>query len=276
MDIIKASGQKEKFSEEKLYRSIKRSGAKLTLTEETCRQVIKNIGPGASSAEILKQVTQCLKKENPALAARYNLKRAIMALGPTGFPFERYVAAILEEYGYRTQVGRQIQGYCINHEIDIIAQKQDKHFMIECKYHNSSGLRSDLKVVLYTWARFLDLQKKWQETPGHRHFHQPWLVTNTRCTSQAVKYAACSGLRIISWRYPRGGSLEHFVEEKGLYPITILPSLTRYAGEKLAQGKIMLAKNLLEYPDRNLSQRVGLKLRAIQKLQAEANLITKL
>jgi len=51
---------------------------------------------------------------------------------------------------------------------------------------------------------------------------QGWLVTNTRCTSDAIQYAECVGLRIMSWRYPATGSLEKMIEEKRLYPATIL------------------------------------------------------
>lgn len=271
MDIIKASGEKEKFSKEKLTGSLKRAGVEPKLAKKVYQEVAKTIRPGIDSGEILERVTRCLKQENPILAARYNLKRAIMELGPTGFPFERYVAEIFKEYGYATKVGKIVKGYCVKHEVDVVAQKEKKHFMVECKYHNSGGLKSDLKVVLYTFARFLDIKKAWEKLPDHQNFfHQAWLVTNTRCTSQAVRYAKCVGLKIISWRYPKEESLEFLIEKKGLYPITILPSLDRYARERLAQKRIMLAKDLLKYSVNDLIKIVGLQPNIVQKLQEEA------
>lgn len=155
MEIIKSSGEKQKFSREKLYGSLKRAGAEPELAQEISQKIAKTIQSGISSEKILEEVSYCLQKENPMLAARYNLKRAIMELGPTGFPFESYIAEILKEYGYDTKVGRRVQGYCVNHEVDVIAQKGKKHFMIECKYHNRGGSRSDVKVALYTFARFI-------------------------------------------------------------------------------------------------------------------------
>ena len=271
MDIIKASGEKEKFNKEKLYGSLKRAGAQSGLAEEICKEMAKAVHPGVSTEEILNQTLRCLKKENPILAARYNLKRAIMELGPTGFPFERYVAEILKEYGYTTQVGRMVRGYCVEHEVDVIAQKEEKHFMVECKYHNSGGVKSDVKVTLYTYARFLDIKKQWEKLPGHRNFfHQAWLVTNTKCTGQALQYAKCAGLKIISWRYPKNESLEYLIENKGLYPITLLPSLTRYAKEKLAQTEVILTKSLLEYSVDDLVKLTGLQPNIAEKLQKEA------
>jgi len=148
MDIIKASGSKEKFRKEKIYSSLKRIGVDPRLAQKVSQEVTNTLGKRVSSERVLRRVTQCLRRENPIFAARYNLKRAIMELGPAGFLFEKYVSEIFREYGYLTQVGRMVRGYCVRHEIDVIAQKGKKHFMIECKYHNRRGTRSDIKVAL--------------------------------------------------------------------------------------------------------------------------------
>ncbi|MBI4101475.1 MAG: restriction endonuclease [Candidatus Nealsonbacteria bacterium] len=269
--IIKASGEREKFESEKIYQSLKRAGADATLAEKISGQVKKEISSGDSSANVLQEVSRRLRRENPILAARYNLKRAIMDLGPTGFPFERYVAKILEAYGYRTKVGQLVRGQCVSHEIDVVAQKGNEHFMIECKYHNTRGLRSDVKVALYTYARFLDVKKAWEKIPGHRYlFHQAWLVTNTKCTSQAVNYARCAGLKIVSWRYPRNESLEYLIEKKKLYPVTILFYLPRFLKERLAQSGLMLVKDLIDYSVEDLAKTLGIQLNLARKLRQEA------
>ncbi|MCH8741548.1 restriction endonuclease [Patescibacteria group bacterium] len=270
MDIIKASGEKEKFNKVKLYQSLKRAGVQPKLAGKVCKTVAKSIRHGMNSGEILDQTTKCLQEENPILAARYNLKRAIMELGPAGFLFEKYIAEILKEYGYTTKVGSIVKGYCISHEIDVVVRKGKKHFMIECKYHNNRGIRSDVKVALYVYARFLDVKKAWEKKPGHQYFfHQAWLVTNTKCTSEAIRYARCAGLKIISWRYPKDKSLECLIEKKGLYPITILPSLTKYAKEMLAKKRIVLAKDLLKYSLHDLVRLTGLQSNITRKLQEE-------
>lgn len=279
LEIIKASGEKEKFNKKKLEQSLKRAGAESALAKKVSREISKKVSAGISSEKILNQAISFLKKENPILAARYNLKRAIMELGPTGFPFEKYIAEILKAYGYRTKVGKMVKGYCLSHEIDVIVQKdpsassgqKKEHFMIECKYHNRRGRRSDVKVALYIYARFLDVKKAWEKVPGHNQFfHQAWLVTNTKCTSEAIRYGKCTGLKIISWRYPKNESLEYLIEKKGLYPITILPSLNKYAKSRLAESKIILAKDLLKYSLGDLVHVTGLSSNIINKLQKEA------
>lgn len=273
MEIVKASGEREPFKKEKLLRSLKKAGVNSVLAEKIVTDTAKNIYSGISSGEILSQVTNFLKRENPIFASRYNLKRAIGELGPTGFPFEKYVARIFKEYGYSVKVGRIIQGYCVSHEIDVIAQKDSRHFMIECKYHNSGGIKSDVKTAMYTFARFLDVKKSWEKTPGHHNFfHQAWLVTNTKCTSQAVRYANCSGLKIISWRYPKDQSLEYLIENKRLYPITIL-YVPRHLRERMAQKNMILVKDLLRYPVGSLSRTLGIKENFAEKLQKEAKIL---
>jgi hypothetical protein len=271
MDVIKASGEKQRFSQEKLSGSIKRAGVESRLAKDIAKTVAKNIKGGVDTGKILNQALHSLQKQNPALAAKYNLKKAIMELGPAGFTFEKYVAEIFKEYGYSVKTGETVKGYCVNHEIDVIAQKDNKHFMIECKYHNERGIRSDVKVALYTFARFLDVKKAWEGAPGHKDFfHQAWLVTNTKCTKQAILYARCAGLKIISWRYPRSESLEYLIEKKKLYPITIFPFLSRYVKERLVEGHILLVKDLLKYSIEGLARTTGLESNIIEKLQKQA------
>ena len=271
MDIIKASGEKQKFSKKKLSQSLKRAGAQPSLAERVSKKITKEISSGTSTREILKQATSYLKKENPILAARYSLKKAIMELGPTGFPFERYVAEILKQHGYNTKLRKIAKGYCVDHEIDVIAEKEKKNHMIECKFHNSRGSHSDVKVALYVHARFLDVKSAWEQKPGRKYFfHQVWLVTNTRCTSEAIRYAKCVGLKIISWRYPRNESLEYLIEKKGLYPVTILLSLTRDAKEKLVERQLVLVRDLLKHSTSNLVKMTGIKSNIIKRLQEEA------
>lgn len=271
MRITKARGEEELFSEEKIVSSLMRAGASRTLADGTARRVRKKARSGISSDEIYDHVLRRLQKEKPVVAVRYSLKRALMKLGPAGFMFEKYVAAILKEHGYSVEVGKIVEGYCVSHEVDVVAQKEDRHFMIECKYHNRPGIRSDVKVTLYVYGRFLDVERIWREKPGHEQkFHQAWLVTNTKVTSEAITYGRCVGLHVVAWRYPRGQSLENLIEEKKLYPVTILPSLIRQVREKLAVEGIVLARDVLSYSVQDLVRLTKVQPHLIQRLQEEA------
>jgi len=188
-----------------------------------------------------------------------------MILGPTGFPFEKFIARMLKEYGYKTRKNVHARGKCVTQEIDVTAKKGKKKYMIECKYHNTPGKRSDLKVVMYTYARFLDVKRK--------KFNQPWLVTNTNCTSEAIKYAKCMNLKIIGWRYPRKDCLEKILVQKNLYPITVLTIPTLKVKRKLVGANLMLVRDLLKHKIPYLRLKTRIPKKILKKLRTEAKQI---
>ena len=187
-----------------------------------------------------------------------------MDLGPGGYFFERYMAVVLEHYGYKTKYNQFVMGRCTEHEVDIVAERNKERFMIECKYHMSSGQASDLKVALYTNARFIDLKEKQKFTKGV-------LMTNTRCTSEAINYARCVGLKIIAWRYPTNkDNLEHYIESKKLYPVTVLLSLNKYLNKRFREENIVLASDLAKFEPNELSKRFRIKKPLAKNLIHEA------
>ncbi len=261
MYVIKESGEKEKLDLKKLKLSLYSAGASKNLVNKTIREVKRKAYPGVTTREILHTVLQCLKEE-AGVSQRYNLKRAVMLLGPSGFPFEKFVARILREYQYKTKTNVLVRGKCVMQEIDVQAVKNKQKFMIECKYHNTPGKKSDLKVVMYTYARFLDVQ--------HKGFDQGWLVTNTKCTTEAEKYAACSGLRVISWKYPKEFCLEKMLEQRKLYPITTLFSVNFQYKEKLIKSNVILLRDLLDQRLTFLRMKTRLPKKVLKILREEA------
>jgi len=155
-------------------------------------------------------------------------------------------------------------GRCNEHEVDIVAERNNQKFMIECKYHRDTGQASDLKVALYTYARFLDLKDK-------HNFTKAILLTNTRCTSEAIHYAKCVGLRIIAWRYPNNiNNLEHYIESKKLYPVTVLLSLNKYLNKRFREENLVLTSDLAKYKPNQLSKKFRINLPLARRLIAEA------
>ena len=96
------------------------------------------------------------------------------------------------------------------------------------------------------------------------------LVTNTKCTTNAVKYAKCVGMDIIGWHYPKKESLENLIEQKKLYPITCFPFLKKQTRNQLIANNIILAKDLLGLNLRKLSQKSGISLKELQAFQNAA------
>lgn len=273
--IRKASGQKEAFNRPKLKHSLERAGVEANTARRVSLAVEQTLPRGATTDDVLKNTIRLLKKENAILASRYDLKKAIMNLGPTGFPFEDFVAAILRAYGFQTKVGQIVRGFCVNHEVDVVAKKGNRHIMVECKYHNERGVTSDVKVSMYTYARFKDIEQCWQDAEHARrgreaHFHEAWLVTNTHCTKDARVFAECNKLRIVSWHYPERASLEDFIERKGLYPVTMLPSITRRARDLFFKAGITIAREVATGASESIAKATGLPRDFVLKLQAEA------
>ncbi len=197
-----------------------------------------------------------------------------MELGPSGYPFEKFVAEIFNRKGYKTQVGQIVKGNCVSHEVDVIAENETEHFMIECKYHNTPGRVSDVKIPLYIQSRFKDVEAAWLKIPKFASkLHQGWVVTNTKFTTDALQYGTCIGLKLIGWNYPNGESLRSMIDTLKLYPITCLTSLTGYEKQKLLENKIVLTKELLE--NQTLLEDAGIKPTRIVTIMNEASLLCR-
>ncbi len=245
--ITKASGEVEPFMEDKLRLSLERSGADKVEIEKVVQEINHKLHEGISTKKIYRIAFNLLKKRSRPIAAKYHLKSAIMELGPSGYPFERFVGEILKHQEYSVRVGEIVKGTCVNHEIDVIAEKDDHHFMIECKYHNQPGIICNVKIPLYIQARFKDVESAWVRLPDHgTKFHQGWVVTNTKFSSDAIKYGNCAGLNMLGWDYPVKGSLKELIDSLGLYPVTCLTTLTRFEKQNLLDRKIVLCKEVCD------------------------------
>lgn len=243
--ITKASGNIVPFSDEKLVQSLKRAGASPELAQSILEGIAPELYEGISTKKIYRLAFKRLKKASKRAAGKYHLKQAIMELGPSGFPFEKFIGELLKHQGFRTQVGVIVEGHCVNHEIDVVAVKEDHHYMVECKYHNQRGISCDVKVPLYIYSRFKDVERKWLELPGHAAmFHQPWVVTNTKFTADAIQYGTCMGMKLIGWNYPPKDNLQRLVEGLNLYPVTCITSLTQYEKQFLLEKGIVLCKQM--------------------------------
>lgn len=255
--IIKAAGTQEWFSKEKLKRSLKKSGAGEEIIEAVVQEITEHLSAGMSTRQIYRQAFELLRQYAPPQAARYKLKQAIHELGPSGFPFELLVAALLRQEGYYTKVGVVVRGHCVPHEIDVEAQKDEIHFMVECKFHNNQGMHSDVKVPLYIRSRFLDVERKWKELSGHASkFHQAWIFTNTRFTKDALAYGVCMAMHLTSWDFPPGKSLRDRINASGLHPLTCLTTLTTQEKKLLLAKRIVLCKEICDQPE--LLHRAGI------------------
>jgi Holliday junction resolvase-like predicted endonuclease len=238
MKVLKADGSSQPYQEIKVINAIRRAGIPKQLQQKVLDHVNTKIYEQIPTSEIYHHVVEYLDSSSePFSRAKFSLKQAIMQLGPTGYPFEDFVAKILETQGYTTEVRQIMLGKCVNHEIDIVASKDNKKILIEAKFHNHQGTKSEVHVPLYVKSRFDDVKDKY-------HLNEAWVITNTKATTDAIAYALCVNMKIISWSYPETESLRDLVESAGLHPITILTSLTLQQKATLLDNHIVLCKDV--------------------------------
>ncbi len=270
--ITKASGELEPFDESKLRRSLKSAGAADSMIDIVVAAVSKKLVVGISTRNIYREAFRLLRAESQRVAGRYKLKEAMLELGPTGFPFEHFVSEILFRTGYNTEVGVMVQGDCVTHEIDVIAQKDDHYYLVECKFHNKKENRCNVQVPLYIQSRFADVKNRWIQQPGHegkKHFGL--VVTNTRFTKDALQYGECVGLKLLSWDYPEKNSLKDLIGRLNLHPVTCLSALTKKEKSQLTEKGIVLIVQLFER-EKKLKE-IGLDQRKINRVMKEAQAI---
>ena len=237
IQVKKASGELEAFSEEKVRQSLQRAGAKAEVIEKIIIDLKSKLHDGISTRAIYKQVFNLLNQLQEHQGYRYSLKEALMKLGPSGYPFEKFIGKLLEYQGYKTRVNVEIMGKCVSHEIDVIAEKNNETALIECKFHNHHGIKTRVKTALYVQARFEDVVEK------NEKYKNIWLVTNTKLTDRAISYGECKGMKMLAWRYPQENSLEQMIEKSKLLPVTVLSFLSQKEIRILMDNNIVVCRD---------------------------------
>lgn len=266
--VKKASGEVEPFSQQKLENSLRKAGA----SEETINKITANIKSwlyeGVSTRKIYARAFGLLKRKTGGSAARYKLKKAMMELGPTGFPFERFVGELMKLQGFDVQTGQITQGNCVQHEVDVVATNKNIQRLMECKYHNSPEKISDVKVPLYIRSRMNDIIDRRKKNPEFAGLEfEGWVVTNTRFSSDAIDYGTCSGLKMLSWDFPENNALKDLIERYHVFPITTLVHLNQKQKVFLAEKGIVLCRQLFQ--QKQVLDELDLSNTARRKILAE-------
>jgi len=237
--VVKRSGEREQFDRTKTKAAVMRAGVPDHEAEEILERLLPQLYDGITTEEIYRRVHQMLEGRK---AAKFSLKKAILRLGPEGLNFENFVARLFEAEGYRTRTRTLVQGRCVQHEVDVLMERGGESTMVECKFHNSLGLKCSIQSALYTYARFLDIR-------NGTGMDRSCLVTNTRFTSDVDHYARCVGMSLLGWRHPEGEGIEQLTERHQLYPVTIL-EMRRQDLFSLMSNGFLLVKDIFDREDR--------------------------
>lgn len=248
VQVVKADGSVEPFKTAKLQRSLRRSGASKDEVAYVVDHILSELYDGIETQDIYRHAFKLLRESELPAAARYSMRRALFDLGPTGFPFEDFLARLFAFEGYTTATRTALTGTCAPHELDITAYKHDRSFVAEAKFHSRPGIKSDLQVVMYCYARFLDLREQQickEDVCGISEF---WVITNTKFTTTAEKYAECVGLTLLSWDYPHTDNLYDRIQRYGMYPLTVMQNLSTSHKRTLIERGAIICRDILENP----------------------------
>lgn len=267
--IKKATGVIEDFDRSKLLNSLIRAGATVEQAKDVVKEVIRQIKPLMSTRKIYRLAHRYLKQFNRASVLRYSLKEALLRLGPSGYPFEKYVGKLLRNNGYEVKVGIILEGKCVSHEVDVFAENKKEIILVECKYRNNAKGAHDVKTALYVQARYQDLRNEMEKQYPDKQING-WLVTNTRFTEDAMQFAKCSGIKLVSWRYPEKDSLEKMIEADKLYPVTVLSGLNSQQIHKLIENDVFLMSDLAKKDTASISKLLSITDRKASTLRHQA------
>ena len=274
MLITKVDGTVEEFNPSKLRHSLRRAGASDIEINDVVTQIESIAHDGMRTQDIYKHAFTLLKGSEKSVSARYSLRRALFNLGPTGFPFETFLARLFQGQGYETKTGITLQGRCALHEIDLAAYKSDHAFIAEAKFHARPGIKSDLQVAMYSYARLLDLSDQKvcnEDICGIKNLK---IITNTKFTTAAIKYANCVGVEVLAWDYPKKDNLYDMIEKSGLYPITVLQGLNISQKQFLLSKMVVVCEDLITKP--GMLNSLGLSPRKMEALLLEARQLSPL
>lgn len=276
MYIIDSRGEKEEFSEEKLYNSIRRVAGDDVIAKEVFDSLKRQIREGARTYDIFKKIKKELAKRDGAMAAKFSIKEGMRKLGPTGFPFEKFIGEIYKNLGFDVKLNQHIPGHCIkDYEIDVIAEKDGQIYVGECKYRNLAGDMVHQNVALSNYARFQDIIKGgYFDT--NKFKLKTLLITNTKFTHNAYNYSSCMGVDLLGWKTPRGRGLEFIIDEHKLYPVTLLRSVKGYLRDILVSQKIMLVSEVAKINPEDFSKEFRAPLRSVINIVNEAKSICEL
>ncbi len=255
MKIKKSTGEYEDFNIEKLKLSLERSGATKDNVKYTCHDILNFFSQKKEirSSEIYRRAYRILKKiEKEKVVFRYTIKKAINELGPTGFPFEKFVSGIYRALGWKkVRNGVKVAGECVSHEVDLIAEKDDKKIVGELKFHNKRKIRTDLKVALYVKERDDDLERA-----GFFEGKKPVkaLITNTTFSTKAKDFGKCIGMKLLSWDYPNDYNLHHMVMDSKLKPVTCLTSINKKQKKELAEKGFVFCGEVAKMVEKDFKQ----------------------
>lgn len=214
--IKKPNGEVVEFNPDRVFAVCRRLG----VSKKIANSVVSSIASKLKDSDTTKRIAELVREALPLpFSLLYGLREAVAALGPA--KFELYVGRVLTANGYTCITNVIVKGEVIEHEVDVIAAKGNNIYMIECKHHINPHRDCGLDNVLQLQATLEDINAGYWKKQNQYNFTRGWLVTNTRFSEHARRYAAAKNITLSGWR--EGNlSLTRLIEQKKAFPVTML------------------------------------------------------
>ena len=239
--MTKSDGTKVPFDRAKIVETCIRTGLDTRTAKEIADYTERTLSDGATTHQIYDFVKDEIEKRNPRSAALFGLRDAIADLDSESF--ERYTKAVLEAHGWKCQWNQITPGRAVEHQVDVIAQRGDETWLIECKRHFNPHRWCGLDVMLQVQARLEDLRDGSFDQKNKYKWTGAWIFTNTKFSEHAKNYATAKAERMTGWRSGEFG-IERLVEEKKVWPVTML-KLDLMTKAKLLSSHITTVQDVL-------------------------------
>lgn len=269
--VTKAGGARQSFDKGKIVKTCLRMGATRRTAEEIAEGIETNIYDGIETSKILQMIFKRLSKHKTSARYQICLRRALSLMNPRDF--ERFIQMLLSEHGYEVTQNQIIRGKCVEHEVDAIARKNNKAYIVEVKHHYKYHTPTGLDESRIARAVFEDITEGFKVGLNNLKIDKPLIVCNTKFSEHARRYAECRGILKIGWSSPPNRGLQTMIEEKKFYPVPCLKGVDEIVRERLASNGIILLRQLVANDPEELASKTKILSKNLASIIKEANII---
>ena len=268
--VTKADGSLQPYDRGKVVSVCLRLHASQEEAELVADRVEERLYDGIPTREIIRMVYEYLGELKPHLKPIMDLREALGAIRSKP-DFEEYVRAMFRELGYRTRPATVVRGFCVEHEIDGILERDVEVLCLEVKHHTQPHVKVRLEELLKLRSVFEDLRRGYENGLNNLPLSGALMVSNAKFSEMAVRYAKCVGIRVLGWNTPRGGGIERLIDEYGLHPVTSLKELSRDQVERLCDAGICTLRELSRMDAEKVSSATGLPLELAERIVSDSS-----
>ena len=222
--ITKADGTKESFDKSKIIKTCMNADIDEGIANEIADYIDRILPDGSSTHKVHALVMEELDKRQVKNSALVQLRDAIADIDSKNF--EIYTKKILEAEGWKCKWNIIMQGACVDHQIDVLAQKDDDVFIVECKRHFNPHRFFGLYVSLQEKARMDDIIDGFAAGKSNVKVTGSWIFTNAKFSEHAHIYCKAKNIRMTGWKTGEFG-IEFLIKKHNSYPVTILKEIGR-------------------------------------------------